>query len=206
MKTRSLLLLLLAAVIALPPSAFAADKSREGFMLNLGFGLGKSTHGSDEVSYSGMASFVDFKIGGGVNEKVWIYLVDYCGFYSVDLPVVDLLTGQKIGETRVSLVQDFGGVGATYFFKTMAPSAFVQGAFGIAMLTETPLAQPGEVSGADVGYGFQVGVGFEVIPGFSAQVDFMRAGTKILNDMSGGIPGKHPRIKNVSFTVNWAFY
>ena len=205
MKTRSLLLFFLTVLIAFPRSSLAFDKSRDGFMLNLGFGLGESKQSSDIVSKSGTSTFLEFKIGGGVSEKVWIYFVDQCGFYSVDLPDMHWPTDQ-IDEVNVSLIQNFGGVGTTIFLKTDAPSAFVQVAFGIAFLTETPLEQPGEVSGGEAGYGFQVGVGFEIFRGFSANVNYMRSGTKILNDLAGGIQGKDPRITSMSVSLNWMFY
>ncbi len=203
MRTHPLSLLLLAALCVIPRSSLAFDKSRDGFVLGLGFGLGQSKQSSSVVSNSGASAFLDFKIGGGVGKKVWIYLVDQCGFYSADISAADWY---GMHDVKVSLIQNFGGVGATIFLKPEAPSAFVQVALGMAFLTETPLEQPGEISGAEAGYGFQVGAGFEIIPRLSAQVNYMRSNTRILNDMAGGIEGEDPQISSISVTVNWMFY
>lgn len=118
----------LAAVLLSATPALAFDDNREGFILGLGAGFHsiKNDYTLNGVSYlneskSGLAS--SFKIGGGITNQFSLYFVRNASWFTTPLTI-----GSTTKEAHA--VVGMGGIGATYYFETTAPSGYMLGAIG----------------------------------------------------------------------------
>jgi len=122
-------------------------KNRKGFVLDLGLGasrIGYSGGGSD----TGVGS--DFKIGHAPTNQLMIYYHSAGTFYTID----DFSGGSDLYTLGIS------GIGATWFLKPGAPSAYVDGTIGRAAWNVLDLDGGGAENIAS-GWGFSLGGGFE---------------------------------------------
>ena len=195
-----------ALLIVLPGASSAFDGDRAGFIFGLGLGLGKATQSADasesfggadvsvgiDISNTGVAT--DFKLGGGVNEKVWVYYHSRSIFYTYDFEFEDPWSGSSFSES-ITTVQGISGIGVSYFLEPEAPSFFFTGTLGAGGIVEM---SDGD-SGGEVGLGFEIGAGYEFSPSFFVEAAIMRA---VLDEMAGA----EFSVSNALVTVSWVGY
>jgi hypothetical protein len=159
MRFRQVTLVLVATgIIAAASSAFALDGNRKGFIL--GFSLGGSFTSytikddydnweSDRENEIGLAT--DFRIGGGLTEQFTLYYENRVSWFPLGgtLPNTDSFTGAFA----------VGLVGASYYFKTDAPSGYLLGSIGTSVLM-TPFQDDSDLETATA-FGLSGGVGYE---------------------------------------------
>ena len=152
-RTRRFLML---AVLLLTASEAEAQKPRKGFILNLGAGpaftnfkfAGDGFEGSGE---SKIAVGTDFKIGYAASDQLMIYYSNDAAFFSYDIGVA--------GFDDYLVASGLSGLGATWFLKPRAPSAYLDATIGIAAWNEIS-TDDGTVDGI-TGAGLSVGGGLE---------------------------------------------
>jgi hypothetical protein len=159
MHTVRLLLAISFVTLLAPIQANAFDQNRKGFLVGLGGGFGQSTmkltasEGSEsisaEVNNGGLA--IDFRIGGGVSEKFWLY-------YTANSVIFD---GGEFGDN--TYVLGINGIGGTYFLQPQAPSAFFNGAIGAGRIFVAD-----DTDSSESGPAIQLGFGYEFKEGLSA--------------------------------------
>lgn len=165
---------LIVAALVLPAEAF--DNKRKGFVIGIGLGAGAVNYRqvAAEMGSSGtvvaerdweqrMSFPVDFKIGGGVNDKLLIYYSSRVAWLGVTDPL----------NNKVTINSGIHGLGAAYYFKPEGPSWFLSGVIGVATWSGTISSDP-EFKGP----GFQVGLGWEFQPHFALEATLSYGETK----------------------------
>lgn len=150
----------LLAVIILGSSqlVYAFDESRSGFLLGVGAGLHTTDidyffdgHPDGSDSESGFAT--SFKIGGGITDQFALYYVRNASWYSAPF-----YNGFTVSDTTYTV--GIGGLGATYYFSSTAPSGYVMAAIGAG--DRAAVFESGV--GTDTGSAFMLGGGYEFSP------------------------------------------
>jgi hypothetical protein len=139
-------------VLLFTASGAAAQKPRKGFILNLGAGPAFTNFKSVADGFEGsneskIAVGTDFKIGYAASDQLMIYYSNDAAFFSV------------AGLDDYLVVSGLSGIGATWFLKPRAPSAYVDATVGIAAWNVIS-TDDGTVDGM-TGMGLSVGGGLE---------------------------------------------
>ncbi len=163
-RTSAIVLVALVVILCSTTVVSAFDGERQGFILGIGVGTGLTSYavtGSQEVDGGHISVTLDrenefpimsdFKIGYAPNDLVEIYWMNKVSWFGVDGGYGDDFT----------VANGLGGLGVTYFFKPVAPSAFVTGGIGFSSW-----AYPLEDNPPDpwYGIGLSVGGGYEFAP------------------------------------------
>lgn len=144
-----------ATVIVTATSVFALDGTRKGFVIGFGVGPGMTSYTvEDSDRESKFAAATDFKIGGGISEKLLVYYENRVSWFSHDLPTESVTAANGIGLAGVS-----------YYFKADVPSFYVLGSVGLSSWS-----YPFEsTSDTWAGFGVSAGAGYEFAKHFSAE-------------------------------------
>jgi hypothetical protein len=145
------------AILLLAASGVDAQKPRKGFVLNLGAGpafinIKAAGNGVEGTGESKIAVGTDFKIGYAPSDQLLIYYSNDAAFFNYDYSVPGF-------EYDVLVISGLSGIGATWFLKPRAPSAYVDATIGIAAWNEID-TDDGAVESM-TGLGLSVGGGFE---------------------------------------------
>ena len=173
MARRMVVLLLVAATVLLATTTVQAlDRNRKGFIIGLGGGLGVTsfTQEVQEASGGGVAVksdretdfglATDFRIGGGINDQFMLYYENRVAWFRI----------ASAAGKDVTIAHGVGLVGASYYFKTRAPSAYILGSVG----TSSWMAPFEEDSETWTGLGLSGGLGYEFSPRVSIEATINR--------------------------------
>jgi len=141
--------------VCMATSAFALDGTRKGFILGFSVGGGYQTYTVDIESHADStdrqnhAAFAtDFRIGGGITEQFTLYYVNRLAWFGVS---------DEVWIKNFTAAFGVGLLGASYYFKTAAPSWYVLGSIG----TSSWLFPFEGDTGSAGGFGLSAGVGYE---------------------------------------------
>lgn len=158
-KKLALLLALTAA-----SSGAIAGQDRQGFIVGLGIGPSSVSVQSDTVDDSESGLATSFMIGGGVTNQVTIYYLNDVVFFNRD-------TVDAFGDTNSDLwAAGLTGIGLSYYFSALAPSAYIGGAFGLTSMADLVDAEISSYRGN----GFSFTVGFEFARHVSVELNLIR--------------------------------
>ncbi|MDH3197985.1 MAG: hypothetical protein OEO21_07070 [Candidatus Krumholzibacteria bacterium] len=191
MATRTAFAAIALLTLLAASSAEAFDGNRKGFILGFGLGggmasftqtvelTGQPEQTSDRESKGAFAT--DFKIGGGFNEQFLLYYVARSSWFSIT---------NALNE-KVTILNQVGGVGATYFLSEASSSAYFLGAIGLGTWS-TPFESGGSTW---LGIGLTGGAGFEFAKYWSVE------GTVSWSNPSDEEPGIKAKSNVVSVLV-----
>lgn len=169
---KSLLILVVLVVLFLIVNANAFDGKRKGFILGGGIGPGYTTFTQELAGYDPYLGYVtiksdrvnkvgimtDFKIGYAPTDYYEIYYASKVSWF-----------GMESGAGNVTIANGLGSLGATYYFKPVAPSPFIAGGIGLSTWS-APFESSTETW---VGFGLFAGVGYEFIRHLNAELDLI---------------------------------
>lgn len=182
------ILVLVAMLASLQAQAF--DGQRKGFMLNLGAGYGqgefKAKGGGESVSWDGTGLMTDFKIGGGINEKMVLYYTNRALWYTVDFEFFDQIIS-------TDLINGMSAFGASYFLEPTAPSFFFSGAIGIGVVMDS------DADESESGVGFTLGIGYEFSKNWILEGTYMSAKVDEVGEVD-------LTASNLAVTISWFAY
>jgi len=179
-------------------SASAFDGNRKGFFLSVGLGggmnsftqtlevTGQPSTTSDRENKGAFAT--DFKIGGGFNEQFLLYYVARSSWFSIT----------NVFDESVTILNQIGGVGATYYLSEAAKSAYFLGAVGLGTWS-TPFESGGSTW---IGFGLTGGVGYEFAKHWGAE---LAASWSKPSDEEGGLNVESNTL-GVLLTIQWIGY
>jgi hypothetical protein len=163
------LLLVTAAVLLATATVQAFDRDRKGFIIGLGGGLGVTSftqeanlngHGVKSDRETDFSLATDFRIGGGISNQFMLYYENRVAWFRM---------ASRTG-TDVTIADGVGLVGASYYFQTRAPSAYILGSVG----TSSWMAPFESNSKAWTGLGLSGGFGYEFSPRISIEATINR--------------------------------
>lgn len=196
MKRKLLLLLVSFIVISLSNVAFALDGNRKGLIIGIGAGAAyvDMDFESPIKSESKVGLATSLKIGGGITDQFALYYVRNASWFSYQMKAEYVYNGQTLKEEldKETFVTGISGIGATYYFKTEAPSGYILGAIGIGDVA-TPFADD---SHSESGSAFMIGGGYEFSPHVHAE------GTVLMAD----IDDAHLKTNAIQITINYLWY
>jgi len=158
-RTRTLVSVLVVALLCSATAACAFDGQRQGFILGVGAGAGLTSY-TQTLSYGGLSEtsdrenafgvMTDFKIGYAPSDAMEIYWMSKVSWFGME---------NSLGD-NVTIANGVAGLGITYFLQPSAPSAFLTGGIGFSSW-----AAPFEED-VDPWYGLGVsaGAGYEFAP------------------------------------------
>lgn len=117
---------------------------RSGFIIGIGLGLGFTRLSSGSSSNSEAGLGVDFKIGHAPTDQIAIYLTGKGASFPSK-------------SADVTTVVGVGGIGGTYYFQPLAPSAFVSFGLGSSFISSSSDSR----SSTNQGFGVFFGGGYE---------------------------------------------
>jgi hypothetical protein len=137
-------------------SAFALDGTRKGFILGFGVGAGYQSYSAEidalgappSESEGSVAFATDFRIGGGITEQFTLYYENRVAWFTVT---------DKIWIQDFTAIFGVGLLGASYYFKTEAPSGYILGSIG----TSAWMFPFEDDTGTAGGFGISGGAGYE---------------------------------------------
>ncbi len=181
--------LLVLAIVFAAVQVQAFDGQRQGFMLNLGAGLGQGKltgkAGSAKVTVDAMGFGGDFKIGGGLSPQTVIYYSNRTLFYSPSVDVLGITVSSDV-------MNGMSAIGISHFLEPQAPSVFFSGAIGIGVYTEKD-------ADSESGLGFTLGVGWEFMPNWTLEATYMGADI-------GTFDGVDMSISTGMISISWFAY
>lgn len=168
MKVR-VLSLTIVILMLMAITALAFDGQRKGFILGGGLGFGMTSY-TQSLKQGGIsitsdrenkgAFNTDFRIGYAPSEQVAIYYVSKVAWFSITNAYDD----------KVTIASGAGGLGCTYYLKTITPTWFLTG--GIALAS---WSLPFEDNAPDPwqGLGLYGGAGYEFARHLSLELDLV---------------------------------
>ncbi|MEN8007702.1 MAG: outer membrane beta-barrel protein [Candidatus Krumholzibacteriota bacterium] len=189
MKIKALFLTTVLFLLVAPLTASAFDGDRNGFMLNLGAGMGQGKLSASgfgaSASFDAMGFGTDLKIGGGLSSQVLLYYTNRALWYTPEVAGIDW-----------KLTNGMSAAGVSYFLEPQAPSVFFSGGLGVGVVNDR------DVDETMSGFGITLGVGFEFARNVIAELTLIHSGVSGDND----IEGIDWTISNVMVTVSWLAY
>ncbi len=148
--------------------SYAQKNERKGFFLGIGVGPGLVAYKTSFTGFDFLSEkktkvtfMSDFKIGYAPTDQLAIYWTSKVAWFNSDF----------LSEEKNLSINGFGGVGASYFLETEAPSFYFNGGIGYAtwsvLNTENTNA-----SLNTFGLGLSAGAGYEFARHWSAEANF----------------------------------
>lgn len=212
MILRKVIVFALLVLAVAPAAAYAFDGQRPGFIFGMGIGTGKAKQAVEmsvdnltvgaEMGNSGYT--FNWKIGGGVSDKVWIYFENHQMLFNAEYSDFRVeASGIQESIHEANFLQGITGLGVTYFLEPQAPSFFFSGLGGVAEIWG-PL---GHNEAFDVAAGYQIGAGYEFIKSLSVEVTYMKAVvTSGDDDRDLANMEFDQSISNLAISLNWIWY
>jgi len=187
--------LITAYLLVLSQQSFAFDDDRKGFMIGVGLGFQKTsidTSNSNASSNSEAGLATSFRIGGGITEQFSLYYIRSASWFNAPYT-------EGSNTSDIYYVSGLSGLGASYYFQSSTPSAYLTGALGIG-----DFAAPFEEdidSDTDTGSAFMIGGGYEIDQHIQLEVTFLRTSidSKTFN-------ASDFKTSSLQFTINYLWY
>ena len=185
-------------------TAPSEHKGRKGFIIGLGLGPGQTGYSSwADRSYPGLKTSKfpeikfsvnsDFKIGFAPSSKILICWVSEVAWYREKSYPVGPYPPVRSNADDVVLANGIGGACVSYFFRPWAPSVYIFGGPGYALLSA-----PFDDYSTSAGFGFFVGGGVEFARHWCVE-----------GSLAGGAPrvaGMTTRTVSLRIMINWLGY